>query len=213
MSRIEPYTEIISAPSNNQLDVIKSPDAIHVTEQITEWSLNLLKEIEWKRFELLCAEYFRSLGKRVETIEQGADGGIDARVFSDKTDALEYAIQCKSWNTLVGIKPLRELYGVMAHEEAGKGIFMTTSDFTSEAKKFATDNNNKLFLINGEKFVSMILKLPEIKQKKLLIFATEGDYKTPSCPSCGIKLLKRTSKDKSFWGCKNYPRCRTIINI
>lgn len=40
--------------------------------------------MEWKRFELLCAEYFRCLGKRVETVTQGADGGIDARIFSDK---------------------------------------------------------------------------------------------------------------------------------
>jgi len=50
----------------------------------------------------------------------------------------------------------------MSHEAAGKGIFMTTSDFTEEAKKFATDHNNKLFLINGEKFVAMLLKLPAL---------------------------------------------------
>lgn len=178
-----------------------------------EWTLTLLKEIEWKRFELLCAEYFRCLGKHVETINHGADGGIDARVYSDKTNTLEYAIQCKSWNSLVGVKHLRELFGVMNHEEAGKGIFMTTSDFTVEAKQFAEDHSNRLFLINGEKFLSMILKLPEGARIRLLTFATEGDYKTPSCPSCGIKLIKRVGKSKPFWGCGNYPKCRTTMHL
>lgn len=181
------------------------------SEDYSEWSLTLLKTIEWKRFELLCAEYFKCLGKTVETMPHGADGGIDVRVYSAKDHTLEYAIQCKSWNSTVGVKPLRELYGVMSHEAVGKGIFMTTSDFSSEAKQFATEHSNKLFLIDGEKFVSMINKLPEGARLRLLAFATEGDYKTPSCPSCGTKLIKRTGKTKSFWGCSNFPKCRTTM--
>lgn len=207
------YVNTVPVYSQHKIKEFPKEDPINAPEAINEWSLSLLKEIEWKRFELLCAEYFRSLGKRVETVTHGADGGIDARIFSDKTNLLEYAIQCKSWNSLVGIKSIRELYGVMSHEAAGKGIFMTTSDFTQEAKQFATDHNNKLFLINGEKFVSMLLKLPALSQKKLLDFATEGDYKTPSCPSCGIKLFKRTGKSGPYWGCTNYPKCRTTMHI
>ena len=207
------YVNTVPVYSQHKIKEFPKVDPIKTPEAINEWSLSLLKEIEWKRFELLCAEYFRCLGKRVETVTHGADGGIDARIFSDKSNTLEYAIQCKSWNSLVGIKSIRELYGVMSHEAAGKGIFMTTSDFTDEAKKFATDHNNKLFLINGEKFVAMLLKLPALSQKKLLAFATEGDYKTPSCPSCGIKLFKRAGKSGPFWGCTNYPKCRTTMHL
>lgn len=201
------YSNKASLPITIQLEV-NEPLKVKA-----EWSLTLLKEIEWKRFELLCAEYFRGLGKRVETINHGADGGIDARVYSDKTNKLEYAIQCKSWNSSVGVKELRELFGVMSHEAAGKGIFMTTSVFTAEAKLFAAEHSNKLFLIDGEKFVSMILKLPESARSRLLNFATEGDYKTPSCPSCGTKLVKRDGKNKPFWGCTNFPKCRTTMYI
>lgn len=186
-------------------------DSTIVESKPGTWSLALLKEMDWKRFELLCAEYFRCLGKRVETLDQGADGGIDARVYSDKTNLLEYAIQCKSWSSSVGVKHLRELFGVMTHEVAGKGIFITTSDFTDEAKKFAEANSKRMFLIDGEKFLSMILKLKDEQKAKLLSFATEGDYTTPSCASCGTKLVKRTSNNKSFWGCSNFPRCRTTM--
>ena len=179
----------------------------------TAWSLELLQSLEWKRFELVCAEYFMILGKRVQTIPHGADGGIDARVYKNGSDVLEYAIQCKAWNSLVGVKPIRELFGVMAHESAGKGVFMTTSRFSEEAIKFAADHSDKLFLVNGEKFLSMLLLLPEDKQKQLLQQATSGDYTTPSCASCGTKMVRRPGKSGDFWGCTNYPKCRSTLKI
>lgn len=179
--------------------------------QYIEWSIELLRELEWNRFEKLTAEYFRILGKRVETVSHGADGGVDARIYAHSSSVLEYAIQCKAWNSMVGIRPVRELFGVMAHESAGKGIFMTTSTFSEDAKQFATEHSDKLFLIDGQKFISMILKLPEEKKAKLLAFATEGNYTTPTCASCGIKMVWRAKG--GFWGCKNYPKCKTTLRV
>lgn len=176
-----------------------------------DWSLTLLRSLEWKRFEMLCAEYFRMLGKRVETVSHGADGGIDARVYANNSNVLEFAIQCKSWSGMVDVKTIRELFGVMAHESAGKGILMATSGFSIDAKQFAAEHQNKLFLIDGEKLLSMLSKLPEEKRKKLLEFAIDGDYTTPTCASCGIKMVKRTGKGGAFWGCANYPTCRTTM--
>lgn len=180
---------------------------------ITDWSLDLLRSLEWKRFEILCAEYFLVLGKRVETISHGADGGLDARVYKKNSDVMEFAIQCKAWDSMVGVKPVRELFGVMAHESAGKGIFMATSRFSDDAKQFAEEHKDKLFLIDGEKFLSMISMLPEEKREKLLALSAEGDYTTPTCASCGIKMIRRMGKSSEFWGCKNYPKCRSILKI
>lgn len=177
--------------------------------QPPDWSPTLLRSLEWKRFEMVCAEYFRMLGKRVETVSHGADGGIDARVYPRDSNVMKFAIQCKAWDGMVGIKPIRELFGVMAHESAGKGIFMATSGYTEEARQFAAEHKDKLFLIDGEKFLAMLSKLPEEKRKKLLEFAIEGDYTTPTCASCGIKMVRRTGKGGAFWGCANYPKCRT----
>lgn len=179
--------------------------------QPNEWSLELLRVLEWKRFEMLCAEYFRVLGKRVETISHGADGGVDARIYTNDSNNLEYAIQCKAWGSMVGIKPVRELFGVMAHESAGKGIFMATSSFSDDAKQFAAEHSDELFLIDGKKFLSMLLKLPEDKQQKLLAYATEGDYTTPTCASCGIKMIWRSKVN--FWGCSNHPRCKSTLRV
>lgn len=179
--------------------------------QHIEWSIELLRELEWNRFEKLTAEYFRIRGKRVETVSYGADGGVDVRIYDHGSSVPECVIQCKAWNSMVGIKPVRELFGVMAHETAGKGIFMTTSTFSEDAKQFATEHSDKLFLIDGQKFISMILKLPEEKKAKLLAFATEGNYTTPTCASCGIKMVWRAKG--GFWGCKNYPKCKTTLRV
>lgn len=181
--------------------------------QLADWSISLLRSLEWKRFEMLCAEYFRILGKRVETISHGADGGVDARVYANNSNVLEFAIQCKAWGSMVGVKPIRELFGVMAHESAGKGIFMATSWFSDDAKQFAEEHKDKLFLIDGEKFLLMLSKLPEDKRKKLLELATKGDFTTPTCASCGIKMVRRTGKGSEFWGCQKFPACRSTLKI
>ncbi|MEO7622892.1 MAG: restriction endonuclease [Gallionella sp.] len=179
--------------------------------QPTKFSIELLRKLEWRRFEILSAEYFRVLGKRVETIDHGADGGVDARVYVNGSNVLEYAIQCKAWKKIVGVKEIRELFGVMVHESVGKGVFLATSTFSDDAKSFAAEHSDKLFLIDGEKFISMLLKLPEDKQKILLSFATEGDYTTPTCASCGIKMVLRNGAKGDFWGCINFPKCNSRL--
>lgn len=173
----------------------------------TAWSLELLRQIEWKRVEELTAAYFREKSFRTETIKAGADGGIDVKLFSTgKTDPFA-VVQCKAWNTQkVGVKPVRELLGVMAHEKVAKGIFVTTGEYTQEAIAFAKEN--PINLITGEMLSKGIFALADDARARLLAVATEGDYTTPTCPSCGIKMVRRTSDRGAFWGCTNYPRCK-----
>ena len=40
-----------------------------------QWTPELLKRLEWRRFEELCAAYFEALGFRVELAANGAEGG------------------------------------------------------------------------------------------------------------------------------------------
>lgn len=50
------------------------------------WSLNALRALEWKRFELLCAKYYEAAGFTATTIRCGADGGIDIKLYRDAPD-------------------------------------------------------------------------------------------------------------------------------
>ena len=121
-------------------------------------------------------------------------------------------VQCKQWKRAVGPKALRELLGVMTDRKVTRGIFVTSSTFNDEARRIATEN--RIQLLEGADFLRRILERSPEDQQRLLKVATQGDYLTPTCPSCGIKLLKRENKktQSSFWGCVNYPRCRYTLN-
>jgi restriction system protein len=182
------------------------------SQPFNSWTLEALRTLEWKRFELLCAKYYEVVGFQSETLRCGADGGIDVKLFKiDPTQPIAI-VQCKAWNRYsVGVKEVRELLGVMAHEKVGRGIFITTSTYTKDALTFG--GANPLQLLDGHGFVRKIQDLPQDKQDTLRQFAFEGDYRTPTCASCGIKMAKRESKRGAFWGCVHYPRCKSTFPI
>lgn len=174
------------------------------------WSLEPLRALEWKRFELLCARYYQAVGFRTEPLDAGPDGGIDVKLFKIDQSTPLAIVQCKAWNTnQVGVKEIRELLGVMAHTKVTRGIFVTTGTFTKDALAFGAAN--PIQLLDGAAFEKKIRELPSEKQDALLTFAFEGDYRTPTCASCGVKLVAREGKRGPFWGCRHYPRCKSTL--
>lgn len=180
----------------------------HPKQKPTEWSLGLLQDIEWKRFEDLCALFYREMGFQAETTPLGPDGGVDIRLSKEEDGRLVKSIvQCKAWGERwVGVKPIRELLGVMAHEKIEKAFFMAPGGYSDDARKFA--EANRITLLDGKVFLAMLKRLPSVSSAKLLEFATSGDYTTPTCPSCGVTMVKRTGRKGDFWGCSTFPKCR-----
>ena len=180
----------------------------------TDWSIELIRKIEWKRFEDLCQQFYQSKGIKSETTPLGPDGGIDIRLYQDDSGKATSIVQCKAWGErFVGVKPVRELLGVMTHEKIDKAFFMTSGRFSDDAKAVAT--SNRITLVDGAMLLMMIQRLPVDVKMGLLAFATEGDYATPTCPSCGIKMRSVAGKGgkPDFWGCRNYPKCRQILHM
>lgn len=175
-------------------------------EKPSEWALDVIDRVEWKRFEDLCCAYFREKGIRAETTRLGADGGIDIHLFQDTADpqCMTSVVQCKAWSQPVGVKPVRELRGVMAHAKVDKAFFMAPNGYTDDAKAFAKEN--RISLLDGAALLMMIQRLPEDARKRLLDLATAGDWTTPTCPSCGNRMTARKSRT-AFWGCSTYPKC------
>lgn len=184
-----------------------------------KWNKKLINTLEWKRFEELCAEYFNEKGYKANVTRQGADGGIDIHLLKENYSLTKPfgIVQCKAWNCYkVGVKPIRELYGVMSAEQAPLGVFITSGTYTKEAEEFSKGKHLKL--ISGDTLLKLILALSEEQQQVLLKKITKGDYSTPSCPSCGVKMTQRiTKKGKNignkFWGCVNFPKCRNTLHI
>lgn len=176
------------------------------------WSLQLIQALEWKKFEELCIAYYQERGYRAEPTKLGADGGIDIKVYSDDQTQPCMIVQCKAWANDIGVKEMREFLGVMTHEKIHKGIYMSTSAFTHDAKKLATENGITCY--TGNMLLMDIKRLGLTSQQRLLMLATAGEYTTPTCPTCGIKMVKRNSVKSVFWGCENYPRgCKQRLHL
>jgi restriction system protein len=171
-----------------------------------------LNEIEWYRFEHVVAGYEKAIGHDARLTGFGADGGIDIKVYGGDSGQLKRLVQCKAHNRKLKVDLIRAFYGVMAHERISHGTFYTTGEYTRDALSFAEGKN--LELVDGRTLVSRIKKLDLPIQLKLFEVATEGDYTTPTCASCGIKMLLKTGRrDRPFWGCENFPRCHNTLTV
>jgi predicted RNA-binding Zn-ribbon protein involved in translation (DUF1610 family) len=182
-----------------------------------EITLDLLGRLEWKRFEQVVAAYFECQGLKATVARVGADGGVDVTLTRPPQTTAESIVQCKAWHLYdVGVKPIRELYGVMAADSVPHGVFVTTGQYTGEARSFARGKN--LLLMDGADLLQAIRKLSPEDRRRLHQVATTGDYTTPTCPRCGQKMVRRVgAKGKGngvpFWGCRGYPRCRAILKL
>ena len=173
------------------------------------WSLELLRRLEWRRFEELCAAYFEALGFTTTQTRSGAEGGADIGLVAEGGDQPSSVLQCKGWNVhTVGIKPVRELRAAMASAGVAQGVLVACGTLTSEAKEFSRGEN--IEVIDGAELLRKIGSLAPKRGQALLKLATAGDFSTPTCPACGIKMTARTSstEGRKFWGCLNYPRCK-----
>lgn len=180
---------------------------------------NALNGMSWQEFEMLVGEAYRRQGFSVrETGGGGADGGVDLVLTKNGQTVL---VQCKQWKTFkVGVKTVRELYGVMAAQKAQGGVVVSSGVFTQEAKDFAAGKN--IALIDGEKLRRVIESVRATPHPTSPANASQVQVDTtdvtPTCPKCGAAMVKRTAKQgenagRSFWGCSTYPACRGIVPI
>jgi restriction system protein len=94
---------------------------------------------------------------------------------------------------------VRELFGVMASAKISEGVFITTGRYSREAVSFAAKNNIRT--IDGHGFVTLFNQLPREARVQVLSKVTEGDYTTPTCSRCDIKMVLKDTTPP-VWGCR-----------
>ena len=176
---------------------------------LSQWTPELLKRLEWRRFEELCAAYFEALGFKTELAYAGADSSARIALYPQGSAAASMLVQCRPWDAYrVGIKPVRALHEAMSSGKVAEGVLVTSGKFTPEARAYA--GKEKINLVDGEELLARIAGLLPEQALALLELATRGDFLTPTCPTCAIKMVPRksTAHGRKFWGCRNYPGCK-----
>ena len=134
--------------------------------------LRVVKDLSPNGFERLSMRLLREAGfERVSVTGRSNDGGIDGVGVLQLNELVSFNVvfQCKKWEGSVPPKEIRDLRGAMAGR-AGKGIFLTTSTFTSNARAEAERPGAvPIELVDGEKLFDMF-KRYELGLKPRTVF-------------------------------------------
>ncbi len=101
--------------------------------------------------------YGGSIQDAGKAIGRSGDEGIDGTIKEDKLGLDVIYIQAKRWEGIVGRPELHKFVGALAGQGAKKGIFITTSSFTKDAREYSPKNETKIVLIDGEKLAQYMI--------------------------------------------------------
>lgn len=174
----EDETENESTPNeiiDDQFKRINNLLALELLEQV--------KKVSPKRFEevvldlLLAMGYGGSLGSG-HTTDYIKDEGVDAIIKEDKLGLDIIYVQAKRWKNSVGRPEIQAFTGSLEGKKARKGVFITTSRFSKEAKEFVNHIEKKIILIDGELLGKYMLEhyVGVSEDKKYIVKKIDSDY-------------------------------------
>jgi restriction system protein len=134
-------------------------------------------------FEDLVLDLLHALGygtseDDLERVGHSGDGGIDGVISLDKLGFERVYIQAKRWQGSVGRPEVQAFYGALAGRRARKGVFITTSSFTREARDFASQVADNIVLIDGPRLTSLMIEhgVGVTHYRVLRLPKIDGDY-------------------------------------
>ena len=127
--------------------------------------LQKLKEVDPYKFEEIVLDLLIKMGyggskdEAKEMTQKTGDEGIDGIINEDKLGLDKIYIQAKRWKDSPVRRPIIQSFaGALDGQGANKGIFITTSNFTNEAKEYAEKlSNKKIILIDGLKLAEYMI--------------------------------------------------------
>jgi len=94
-----------------------------------------------------------------KAIGKSGDGGIDGIIKEDKLGLDVVYIQAKRWdNNPVGRPDIMQFAGALQAQRANKGIFITTSRFTEDARNYVSQIGSKIVLIDGDQLTNLMIE-------------------------------------------------------
>ena len=140
----ESYAVLMSNLESDMLDVIRSGSP-RFFEQLV---LDLL----------LGMGYGGSRKDAGEHLGRSGDKGIDGIIKEDKLGLNVIYIQAKKWENTVGRPDIQAFVGSLEGQKANRGIFITTSQFSSEAKEYVEGISKKVVLIDGAALAKLMIE-------------------------------------------------------
>ena len=109
---------------------------------------------------LLAMGYGEGQEEMAKALGGSGDGGIDGVVHQDPLGLERVYVQAKRWkeNNNVSSPEIRNFIGALNIHRASKGVFVTASEFTSDAKGAARDSTVQVVLIDGDRLTDLMVR-------------------------------------------------------
>jgi restriction system protein len=177
----------VPQPFVPQANRLASPDdrlgqALEELRQAAESELlELLANVSPAFFETIVLDLLHRIGygasrADLQRVGGSGDGGIDGVISLDRLGLEKVYIQAKRWQSNVGRPEIQAFYGALAGQKAKKGVFITTSGFTSQALDFAKSVEG-IVLIDGTRLASLMIECElGVTARTVKIPKIDGDY-------------------------------------
>lgn len=124
--------------------------------------LERIKKCSPRFFEYLVVELLEKMGYggyrgSGEVVGRSGDDGVDGIIKEDKLGLDAIYIQAKNWENTVGRPIVQAFAGSLAGNKASKGVLITTSQFSYDAKEFVTRIDKKIVLIDGKELTQLMI--------------------------------------------------------
>ncbi len=109
---------------------------------------------------LVAMGYGGSLEDAGRALGKSGDGGVDGVIDQDALGLDRVYIQAKRYQqgNTVGGREIRDFFGSLDRFKAAKGLFVTTSDFTKDARETAGLLSKRIVLIGGDQLAALMVR-------------------------------------------------------
>jgi len=164
-----------SRPSNKHDDEEEAEEPSQTPEEILESSyqdlrhnlaLELLERVKNslpRFFENLVVDLLVAMGyggskaDAGQAVGRSGDDGIDGIIKEDKLGLDVVYVQAKKWEGTVGRPVVQAFAGSLEGQRARKGVLITTSQFSQDARDYVTRIEKKIVLIDGEQLAQLMI--------------------------------------------------------
>ncbi len=157
-----------SAPSADIDESDADPDEIiaaayqQLQDKLADDMLDALKGVDPYQFERIVLALLEKMGYGTgQQVGRSGDGGIDGVIDQDPLGLEKIYIQAKRWQNTVGEPEIRNFSGSLATNGAAKGVFITTSNFSTTARQAAQTISagiQLIRLINGHELAVLMIQ-------------------------------------------------------
>lgn len=132
-------------------------------ESLASQVLERVRQVTPKFFEELVVDLLVAMGyggsreDAAAVVGRSGDEGIDGIIKEDRLGLDAIYVQAKRWKEAVGRPDIQRFAGALQGQRARKGVFITTSTFSADAKAYATNLQSTIVLLDGKELAELMI--------------------------------------------------------